>query len=128
MLMKYFYEAKLDRVVDGDTIDLIVDLGFNIHHKIRVRLHGVNTPESRTSDELEKAKGIAAKDYVYDWLVGQNKVFVKTVKDAEGKYGRILGYIYSDENLTACLNDDIIDSGHGVPYYGAKDSHIKIIV
>lgn len=120
MLMKYFYEAKLYRVVDGDTIDLLVDLGFNIHHRIRVRLHGVNTPETCAADKLEKSKAIAAKDYVYDWLVGQDKIFVKTVKDPEAKYGTILGYVYSDENLTACLNDDIIDSGHGVPYYGSK--------
>ena len=119
-MMRFFYRAKVDRVVDGDTVDLLVDLGFDIVHKIRVRLHGVNTPESRTRDLEEKELGIAAKNYVYDWVTSQDYVYVKTLKDGGGKYGRILGYIYTDEKMSKCLNDDLIDSGHGVPYYGGK--------
>jgi micrococcal nuclease len=118
--MRFFYEAKVDRVVDGDTIDLVIDLGFDVLHKVRIRLHGVNTPESRTRDLEEKELGINAKNYVYDWLSALDTVYVKTLKDGSGKYGRILGYIYSDEQMHKCLNDDIIDSGHGVPYYGGK--------
>lgn len=118
--MQYFYRAKLQRVVDGDTVDLLVDLGFDILHKIRVRLHGVNTPESRTRDLEEKALGLAAKDYVEDWFDGHTHVFVKTLKDEGGKYGRILGYVYADEEMQVCLNDQIIDAGHGVPYFGGK--------
>jgi len=118
--MQYFYRAKVSRVVDGDTVDFMIDLGFGIYHKVRVRLYGVNTPETRTRDEIEKAAGLAAKDYVTDWLNGQEEVFLKTIKDESGKYGRILGYVYADPELQVCLNDDIIDSGHGVAYYGGK--------
>ena len=71
---------------------------------------------------LEKELGIAAKDYVYDWLAATDSVFIKTIKDGSGKYGRILGYVYSDQSMRNCLNDDIIDSGHGEPYYGGKRS------
>jgi micrococcal nuclease len=117
-MMSHFYKAKVVKVVDGDTVDLLIDLGFSIMHKVRVRLHGVNTPESRTRDLEEKALGLAAKDYVSDWLLKYDQVYVKTIKDKSGKYGRILGYIYSDYELQACLNDDIIDSGHGVVYDG----------
>jgi len=118
--MRFFYQAKVDRVVDGDTVDLIIDLGFDILHKVRIRLHGVNTPESRTRDLEEKALGLAAKDYVVDWLSESEALYVRTLKDGAGKYGRILGYIYSDEKMSKCLNDDLIDSGHGEPYYGGK--------
>jgi endonuclease YncB( thermonuclease family) len=118
--MRFFYEAKVDRIVDGDTVDFIIDLGFDVFHKARVRLHGVNTPETRTRDLEEKELGIAAKDYVYDWLAATDSVFIKTIKDGSGKYGRILGYVYSDQSMLKCLNDDIIDSGHGEPYYGGK--------
>ena len=118
--MRFFYEATIDRIVDGDTVDLIIDLGFDVSYKARVRLHGVNTPETRTRDLEEKALGLAAKDYVSNWLGAHERVYVRTLKDGSGKYGRILGYIYSDEAMMNCLNDDIIDSGHGEPYYGGK--------
>lgn len=118
--MRFFYKAQVDRVVDGDTVDLIIDLGFDVLHKVRIRLHGVNAPESRTRDLEEKALGLAAKDYVSNWLTESDAVYVKTLKDGTGKYGRILGYIYADEHMVKCLNDDIIDAGHGVPYYGGK--------
>ena len=118
--MRYFYEAKVDRVIDGDTVDLVIDLGFDISYTARVRLHGVDTPELRTKDLAEKDRGLAAKAFTYDWLASKDRVFVKTLKDDTGKYGRILGYIYSDVIMSACLNDDIIDSGHGVPYYAGK--------
>jgi len=118
--MRFFYEASIDRIVDGDTVDLIIDLGFDVSYKARVRLHGVNTPETRTRDLEEKALGLAAKEYVSDWLAEHDTVYVRTMKDGSGKYGRILGYIYSDALMSHCLNDDIIDSGHGESYYGGK--------
>lgn len=118
--MRFFYKAELDRVVDGDTVDLVIDLGFDVFHKVRVRLHGVNAPESRTRDLEEKALGLAAKDYVSNWLSESDEIYIRTMKDGSGKYGRILGYIYNDEEMTSCLNADIISNGHGVEYFGGK--------
>lgn len=117
-LYKFFYRATVVRVVDGDTVDLSIDLGFSMLHQTRVRLHGVNTPESRTRDLEEKARGIAATEYVEEWLRQYDEVYIRTIKDRGGKYGRILAYIYSDEKMTHCLNEDIITSGHGVEYFG----------
>jgi len=115
---QFCYSATVKRVVDGDTVDLLVDLGFDIHHKIRVRLYGVNTPESRTRDLEEKALGLKAKDYVVDWLTRHPEVIIQTMKDKSGKYGRTLGTIWSDAEGTACLNADLLDSGNAVEYFG----------
>jgi micrococcal nuclease len=67
-MQRFWYGATVLNVVDGDTIDLMIDLGFSIHHKIRVRLYGVNTPESRTKDLAEKELGLKAKSFTKDWL------------------------------------------------------------
>ena len=67
----YEYAATVERVVDGDTIDVTLDLGFSIQYQARIRLHGINTPESRTRDKAEKARGLAAKDYVVDGCEAQ---------------------------------------------------------
>ena len=117
---RFCYNAKVVRVVDGDTLDLMVDLGFSIHHKVRVRLYGINTPESRTRDLEEKALGLQAKDYVVDWLDGHPDIMLQTSKDKAGKYGRILATIWSDGQMTACLNADLLDSGNAVEYFGGK--------
>ena len=119
-IKRFCYNAKVVRVVDGDTLDLMVDLGFSIHHKIRVRLNGVNTPESRTRDLAEKALGLKANDYVVDWLDGHPEIVLETSKDKAGKFGRILATIWSDGEMTACLNKDLIDSGNAVEYFGGK--------
>ena len=119
-IKRFCYNAKVVRVVDGDTLDLMVDLGFSIHHKIRVRLNGVNTPESRTRDLAEKALGLKAKDYVVDWLDGHPEIVLETSKDKAGKFGRILATIWSDGEMTACLNKDLIDSGNAVEYFGGN--------
>jgi micrococcal nuclease len=125
MSERFWYGATVLGVVDGDTIDLMIDLGFNIHHKIRVRLYGVNTPESRTSNKEEKALGLKAKDFTKDWLTSHKWVYVNTIPDKNDKYGRILAKIYSSENLsdpsTACLNKDIVESGLAREYYGVGD-------
>ena len=122
---RFWYGAKVLSVVDGDTLDLMVDLGFNIHHKIRVRLYGVNTPESRTKDLAEKELGMKAKSFTSDWLTRHQWVFVNTIPDKNDKYGRILAKIYSSEKIedptTACLNTDIIQAGFAREYYGVGD-------
>jgi len=116
----YFYKAKLERVVDGDTVDLIIDLGFDIHHKVRCRLHGINAPESRTKDLQEKERGLAAKAYVADWFNWNNTVWVETFKDGKGKYGRLLAKIYPTEECDFSLNEQLVDSGHATEYFGGK--------
>jgi hypothetical protein len=79
MINPYWYTGKVLRVVDGDTVDLMVDLGFSVHHKIRVRLYGINTPESRTKDLAEKAMGLKAKEFTKDWLHNHETVFITDV-------------------------------------------------
>lgn len=122
---RFWYGAEVLNVIDGDTVDLRIDLGFDIHHKIRVRLYGVNTPESRTSNKEEKALGLQAKQFTKDWLSSHKWVFVNTIPDKNDKYGRILAKIYSSEDIndpsTACLNTDIIQSGFAREYFGVGD-------
>ena len=121
----YEYKVKeVVKVVDGDTVDVIVDLGFDVLHKTRVRLYGINAPESRTRDLKEKALGLAAKDRVKA-ILAENPSF--TLESTElGKYGRVLGKIHltilnGKECLTqVCLNDQLIKEGHAVAYHGGK--------
>lgn len=125
MSERFWYGATVLKVIDGDTIDLMIDLGFNIHHKIRVRLYGVNTPESRTKDAAEKELGLKAKKFTEDWLTNHKWVYINTIPDKNDKYGRILARIYSSEDVssatTACLNKDIIQSGYAREYFGVGD-------
>ena len=101
----YEYKAKLDRVIDGDTVDCYIDLGFNINVKERVRLKGIDTPEIRTKDLEEKAKGFAAKERVEELFAGVESFKIKTELDKKGKYGRILGTIFLPEHNDTSLND-----------------------
>ena len=125
MSERFWYGATVLGVIDGDTIDLMIDLGFNIHHKIRVRLYGVNTPESRTKDLAEKELGLKAKKFTQDWLTNHKWVYVNTIPDKNDKYGRILARIFSSDDIsnqtTACLNTDIIQAGFAREYYGVGD-------
>jgi micrococcal nuclease len=125
MADRFWYSAKVLKVIDGDTVDLMVDLGFSVHHKIRVRLYGVNTPESRTKDLAEKALGLKAKKFTEDWVARHSSVFVKTIAGKDDKYGRVLAMIYSSEEVksisTACLNEEIVQSGLARAYFGAGD-------
>jgi micrococcal nuclease len=120
----YIYKARLDRVIDGDTIDVNIDLGFDIQVKKRVRFVGINAPESRTRDLEEKARGLAAKDRVKT-ILSENDIFTIESKEI-GKYGRVLGKIYlskmdgKDCLTQVCLNDQLIKEGHGVEYHGGK--------
>jgi len=123
----YEYKAKLIKVVDGDTVDVDIDLGFGIWMRDeRVRIMGIDTPESRTRDQVEKLFGLAAKKRVQELL--EKNVVLKTVaakdgEDMKGKFGRILGdfYIESEGKL---LTEVMIDEGHAVPYHGQSKDDI----
>ena len=115
------YEATLDRVVDGDTIDVLIDLGFNIHTKKRVRIFGINTPESRTRDKVEKVKGLAAKARLKELLkVDKNKF--KLISHGVGKFGRVLGDI---ELSAGNAGDILVSEGHAYPYFGGNKEEAK---
>ena len=109
----FVYNAELDRVIDGDTLDCILDLGFDVKlHKQRIRLAGIDTPESRTRNLEEKALGLKAKDRLIELCVGSFKV----QSLGKGKYGRILGIPYTEDGKSIC--QILIDEGHAVEYWG----------
>jgi micrococcal nuclease len=120
----YNYKINLLRVIDGDTIDAEIDLGFDIKVKKRIRFLGINTPESRTRDLEEKARGLAAKDRVKQLLDGCDNIQLKS--HGVGKFGRCLGEIMLDrvdgsEKLTlVSLNELLISEKHAVEYHGGK--------
>jgi len=113
----YIYRVKqVLRVVDGDTIDVDIDLGFDISLTKRVRLSGVDTPESRTTDLKEKTLGLEVKDWLKKNLDGKKDILIKTeLPDSTEKYGRILGRLYVDD---VCLNDRMIAEGYAWEYDG----------
>ena len=114
----YHYSAEVVRVVDGDTVDAFVDLGFDMHSKQRVRLYGINTPECRTRDLVEKAAGLKAKERLKCLLrENKNKCIVETRLDKKGKYGRVLGVLHIDKTN---LNKTLVAEGHAKGYYGEK--------
>tara|TARA_R110002049_G_scaffold187843_1_gene356122 strand:+ start:583 stop:966 length:384 start_codon:yes stop_codon:yes gene_type:complete len=111
----FVYNVTLDRVVDGDTFDCIISLGFDCYlHKQRVRLSGIDTPESRTRDLEEKKLGLAAKERLKELCEGKFKI--KSL--GKGKYGRILGIPYTKDGKNIC--QILIDEGHAVEYHGGK--------
>ena len=119
-LNPWIYNAEVKKVIDGDTFDIIIDLGFDTLKKGRVRLYGVNTPESRTSNLEEKKMGLAAKEFTDQWLKSANhKVKIETIIDKNEKYGRVLAKVWNEAGN--CLNDDIIASGLARAYFGVGD-------
>tara|TARA_R100000234_G_C4924060_1_gene145501 strand:- start:263 stop:631 length:369 start_codon:yes stop_codon:yes gene_type:complete len=120
----YTYKILPLKVVDGDTIDAEIDLGFDIKVKKRIRFMGINAPESRTKDLEEKAKGLAAKDRVKQLLDGCKNITLKS--HGIGKFGRCLGELHLDtidgqEKLTlVSLNELLIKEGHATKYDGGK--------
>lgn len=110
------YFAKVIEVIDGDTIDVSIDLGFNVLHTIRLRLNGINTPETRTKNKEEKVRGLAAKARLKELIEGKI-VKVKTEKDEQEKFGRYLAVVYVDE---INVNQQLITEGHAVEYFGGK--------
>ena len=119
----YEYNCKIDRVVDGDTVDVDIDLGFDVWMlKQRIRLYGVDTPESRTRDAEEKVFGNLAKNFVQVRLpVGSNQV-LRTKLDGKGKFGRILGEFVIGETT---LNSLLIESNNAVKYHGQSKDDIE---
>lgn len=113
----YIYRVKqVLKVVDGDTIDVDIDLGFDISLTKRVRLSGVDTPESRTTDLKEKKLGLEVKEWLKKNLDGKKNILIKTeLPDSTEKYGRILGRLYVDD---VCLNDRMISEGYAWEYDG----------
>ena len=109
----YTYNAKLDRVVDGDTIDALVDLGFDTWKKVRIRMVGMNAPESRTRDLEEKKLGLATKSRLIE-LLGNGDFILQS--HGVGKYGRCLGEIFIEENIS--INQTLINEGYATEYYG----------
>lgn len=121
--MYEYYVRKVENVVDGDTIDVLIDLGFDILFQSRVRLAGIDTPESRTKDLAEKALGLESKEYLKKHLKDAKSVIIKTEKmDSSEKYGRILGWVYVNGD-TESLNDKMINDGYAWGYMG--DTKVK---
>jgi micrococcal nuclease len=124
----YEYRCKVTRVVDGDTVDVDIDLGFGVWmHKERIRLYGIDTPESRTRDLEEKKYGLLAKQQIESFMPTGSMQTLVTVKDKAGKFGRILGkfLIYdkkTDSQMT--INDWMIREHHAVKYYGQSKEDI----
>lgn len=120
----YEYKCKILRVIDGDTVDIDIDLGFGIWmHKERVRLFGIDTPESRTRDKEEKKYGLMSKQFVKDHMpVGSSQTLV-TIKDATGKFGRILGKFKLNNNKI--LNEVMIEQNYAVAYHGQSKDDIQ---
>jgi micrococcal nuclease len=118
-----YYVKKVTKVVDGDTIDVDIDLGFDISFSSRVRLAGIDTPESRTSDKFEKSLGLEAKAYLKHAIDAAQKVVIKTEKmDSSEKYGRILGWVFLDGSEKS-LNEMMIEDGYAWGYMG--DTKVK---
>tara|TARA_R100000406_G_C3038454_1_gene105280 strand:- start:185 stop:535 length:351 start_codon:yes stop_codon:yes gene_type:complete len=112
------YNATVIKVVDGDTIDAMVDLGFGTWKKVRIRMHGINAPESRTRNLEEKKKGLAAKARLIEMLEENENHFI-LISHGVGKFGRCLGEIYIKGHNTS-LNKQLISEGHGTEYFGGK--------
>ena len=111
----YEYRATIRRVVDGDTVDVTLDLGFNILYNSRIRLLGIDTPESRTRDLVEKEAGLRAKDRVEGLCPPGSIVTLRTTIDKGDKYGRILGEIFVG-GVVQSVNQLLLEEGHAVVY------------
>ena len=116
---KHIYSAKLQRVVDGDTCDALIDLGFDTWVKKRIRFYGVDTWESRTRNKEEKVKGLAAKAYTKDLLENSDEGKFLLKSHGVGKYGRVLGELFV-KGHDKSVNDLLIENGHAYQYHGEK--------
>lgn len=125
--MENRYEVKILKVVDGDTVDVDIDLGFGITLRDeRVRIMGIDTPESRTSDKVEKIFGLASKERLKD-LLGKTAILITTEnkhgEDMKGKFGRVLGdFEVDDKRVTEIL----IEEGHAVKYHGQNKADVEV--
>jgi len=123
----YEYRCKVVHIVDGDTVDVDIDLGFGVWlRKERVRLYGIDTPESRTRDLEEKKYGLAAKEFLTGMLNDVGGIVLKTQKDAEGKYGRVLGELWRTTDFAdKSINDYMIEKHLAVAYFGQSKELIE---
>ena len=118
----YEYKCNITRVVDGDTVDEEIDCGFDIVFKSRIRLYGIDTPESRTRDLDEKARGKMSSKFLLDHIEKAKLVKVKTKLDKKGKFGRVLGSIIADD---VDLNEQMITQHLAVAYFGQSKDDIE---
>jgi|TARA_R100000482_G_scaffold36498_1_gene12448 micrococcal nuclease len=119
----YEYACKVKRVVDGDTVDVILDLGFDVSYSCRVRLYGIDTPESRTRDKDEKARGKMAGAFLEEAIEDGEKVVIQTkLKDSKGKYGRVLGDVVVDG---VNINKLMVKCHLAVAYHGQSKDDVE---
>ena len=126
----YIYRIRsIHKVVDGDTIDADIDLGFDISLTKRIRLAGVDTPESRTKDEYEKKLGLESKEWLKNRLQFAKDIIIKTeLPDSTEKYGRIIGHLFINNESTS-LNEQMIDEGYALAYDGGtKDKNFTVLL
>jgi micrococcal nuclease len=118
------YKCKVTRVVDGDTVDVVLDLGFSIEYRDRVRLMAIDTPESRTRNKVEKALGLASKARLKELCTEyKGNLLLRTTKVGKGKFGRILGSLFpADGNQS--LNEQLIEEGYARGYYGGSKDEL----
>ena len=127
----YEYQCKIVRVVDGDTVDVDIDLGFGVWmKKQRIRLYGVDTPESRTRDLEEKKYGFAAKAFVEKYLPVDSKQTLRTRLDDRVKFGRILGEFvlttqWEGKDIPTTINEQLVKERHAVKYFGQSKDDIE---
>ena len=126
----YTYRVKsINRIVDGDTIDVTIDLGFSININQRVRVAGIDSPEKRTRDAAEKALGIDATEWMTKRINGASELIIKTaVEGSMGKYGRVLGWLFvGDEDVS--LNEQMINEGFAWKYDGGtKEKDLQQLI
>ena len=121
----YEYSCKVERVVDGDTVDVVLDLGFNILHKCRVRLFGIDTPESRTRNLDEKARGKMAAAFLENAINSGKKIVIQTkLKDSRGKFGRVLGNVVVDG---ININQEMSTNYHAAAYFGQSKKDVEVV-
>ena len=126
----YIYRIKsVLKVVDGDTIDASIDLGFDISLSKRIRLAGIDAPESRTTNLKEKALGLETKEWLKKTLEGAKDIIIKTEKpDSTEKYGRIIGHLFINDQETS-LNNQMIAEGYALEYEGGKkDMDLELLL
>ena len=126
----YIYRIKsVIKVIDGDTIDASIDLGFDISLEKRIRLAGIDTPESRTTNVKEKAMGLESKEWIKKTLEGAKDILIKTeLPDSTEKYGRIIGHLFINGQETS-LNNQMITSGYALAYDGGtKDKNFDVLL
>ena len=119
----YEYSCEVEKVVDGDTIDVTLDLGFDIFHKCRVRLYAIDTPESRTRNKDEKARGKMTTAFLKEAIEEGEKVVIQTkLKDSKGKYGRVLGDVVVDD---VNINQLMVKCHLAVAYHGQSKDDVE---